>query len=208
MPKIAQPPHHARHLPRYIAFLAGKRIAEGSETEITAQLAALSVSPFAYPSAATEPAQALVFDLTSGEQIELPAAPTPTSAEPAAPVRPGRPRLGVVAREITLLPHDWEWLSQQPGGASVTLRKLVLAARRLREGDDRVRQAKVACYRFITAIAGNEPGFEEATRALFAEKPESFMQQTKAWPEDVRAHARNLADAAFSIAPTQPKITA
>ena len=205
MPKIAPPPHHAPHLPRYIAFFAGKRIAEGSETEITAQLAALSVTALADPSAATDPTQALVFDLTTGEQIELPAAPTPTSAEPTAPPRPGRPRLGVVAREITLLPHDWQWLSQQPGGASVTLRKLVLAARRLREGDDQVRQAKVACYRFITAIAGNEPGFEEATRALFTGKSERFVQQTEAWPADVRAHAIRLADAAFSIATSQPK---
>ena len=35
---------------------------------------------------------------------------------------PGRPKLGVVSREITLLPRHWDWLNSQPGGASVALR--------------------------------------------------------------------------------------
>lgn len=191
MPKL---PNH----PRYIAFLAGKRIAEGTETEIATQLAAQMAAPFACPATDTNPSQALVFDLLSGEQIELPAHSAPASNEPIQPARPGRPRLGVVAREITLLPHDWEWLGQQPGGASVTLRKLVLKARRMSEGADRIRQAQVVCYRFINAIAGNEPGFEEATRALFTGQADRFTAHTETWPADVRDHARHLAAAAFA----------
>ena len=52
--------------------------------------------------------------------------------EPTPPANrsPGRPKLGVVAREITLLPRHWEWLARQSGGASVAIRKLVDEARR------------------------------------------------------------------------------
>src|SRR5262245_35394061 len=28
----------------------------------------------------------------------------------------GRPKLGVIAREVTLLPRHWDWLATQPGG--------------------------------------------------------------------------------------------
>lgn len=194
--------------PRYVAFQRGKRVAEGSEAEIAAQLAALSISPYAYgaygasEANADHTAQAMVFDLATGERIELMPDAAPLPAEPDAPAPPpagpGRPKLGVVAREVTLLPHDWEWLSQQPGGASVTLRKLVLNARRMSAGADRARLAKIVCYRFITAIAGHETGYEEATRALFTGKPDLFAAHTESWPADVRDHARLLANAAFA----------
>jgi hypothetical protein len=88
-------------------------------------------------------------------------------------------------------------LSSQPGGASVALRKLVEEARRANEGKDRIRRAQEVAYRFMSAMAGNEPGFEEATRALFAGDPARFDEQTSAWPADVRDHARKLATAAF-----------
>src|ERR1700690_3457045 len=80
------------------------------------------------------PAPVLIFDDLSGEVIEVDFRGTPadvlkTLSEPA-PRGPGRPRLGVVAREVKLLPRHWDWLASQPGGASVALRKLVEEARR------------------------------------------------------------------------------
>jgi hypothetical protein len=111
--------------------------------------------------------------------------------------RPGRPKLGVVAREVTLLPRHWEWLATQPGSASVALRKLVEHARVAKQGKDRQRRAQESAYRFLSAMAGNEPGFEEATRALFGGKPERFAAVIEAWPIDLREHAKKLAAAAF-----------
>jgi hypothetical protein len=110
---------------------------------------------------------------------------------------PGRPRLGVIAREVTLLPRHWEWLSAQPGGASVALRKLVEEARRTRGESERVRRAQENAYRFMRAIAGNLAGFEEASRALFARDRAKFATQTETWPDDVRAYALELASDAF-----------
>ncbi len=117
-----------------------------------------------------------------------------------APRGPGRPRLGVVAREVTLLPRHWEWLNSQPGGASVALRKLVEEARRVNGNKDRIRQAQEAAYRFMSAMAGNEPGFEEALRALFAGNRDRFDELVDLWPIDVREHAKKLAAAAFRAA--------
>ena len=149
----------------------------------------------------------LVFDDVTSEQIDLnlsaggPDLPESMTriAEPSAegPRGPGRPRLGVVAREVTLLPRHWEWLGSQPGGASVALRKLVEAARKANEGKDRQRRAQEAAYRFMSALAGNLPGFEEAIRALFAADRVRFDEHVEAWPPDVRDHARKLAAAAF-----------
>ncbi|MFZ4688571.1 MAG: DUF2239 family protein [Polymorphobacter sp.] len=102
----------------------------------------------------------------------------------AAPGR-GRPRLGVVAREVTLLPRHWEWLAAQPGGASVALRRLVDAARRAGDGESRA--ARDAAYRFMAAIAGDLPGFEAAARALFAGDADAFAGQIAAWPADIAA---------------------
>jgi hypothetical protein len=110
---------------------------------------------------------------------------------------PGRPKLGVVAREVTLLPRHWEWLSQQPGGASVALRKLLEEARRVNADKDRQRQAEEAAYRFMSAMAGNEPGYEEALRALFGGNRVRFEEMVARWPQDVREHAIGLAAAAF-----------
>ena len=139
--------------PRYVAFQRGKRVAEGFEAEIAAQLAAASISPYAYgalDAGFDASAQAMVFDLATGERIELMPDTALVAAQPdlpaPPPAGPGRPKLGVISREVTLLPHDWEWLNQQPGGASVTLRKLVLTARRMSQGADRARQAKIVWY--------------------------------------------------------------
>lgn len=114
---------------------------------------------------------------------------------------PGRPKLGVVAREVTLLPRHWEWLSSQPGGASVALRKLVEEARRANQHADRIRRSQESAYRFMTAMAGDAPGFEEATRALFAGDRARFDELVGPWPTDVREHARRLAAAALGAEP-------
>ena len=142
----------------------------------------------------------LVFDDATGRQIDLDTRGTPdeisvryseiASAEPRGR---GRPRLGVVAREVTLLPRHWDWLNSQPGGASVALRKLVDHARRASGDRDRVRAAQESAYRFMSAIAGNLPGFEEATRALFAYDRRHFGELIAGWPEDVRDYAVRLA---------------
>src|SRR5271165_3954600 len=103
-------------------------------------------------------------------------APAPPEVEP--PRGPGRPKLGVVAREVTLLPRHWEWLNSQPGGASVALRKLVEDARKKYAGRDRIRLAQEAAYRFMSAMAGNEPGFEEAARALYRRNRQRFEEMS------------------------------
>ena len=159
----------------------------------------------------------LIFDDTTSEPIEVdfrgtvqellkriaatadigPSAAASTPPEGTVPRGPGRPKLGVVAREITLLPRHWEWLAAQPGGASVALRKLVEDARRVNADKDRVRRARESSYRFMSAMAGDRPGFEEATRALFAGNRERFEEQTARWPADVRDHALRLAASSF-----------
>ncbi len=116
----------------------------------------------------------------------------------AEPRGRGRPRLGVVAREVTLLPRHWEWLAAEPGGASVALRRLVDEARRNGGARQRQRVAREAAYRFMSAMAGDFPGFEEATRALFASDRARFERQMAGWPDDVRSHALELASPGFA----------
>jgi uncharacterized protein len=124
----------------------------------------------------------------------------PAQDEPPedAPRGRGRPKLGVVAREVTLLPRHWDWLGAQPGGASVVLRRLVDAARHASEARQHVRAAQEAAHRFMTALAGNLPNYEDALRALYAGERGRFEEANAAWPEDVRDYARELAEAAFA----------
>jgi hypothetical protein len=147
----------------------------------------------------------LVFDDATGRVVDLDLRGTDAEVlarlEPPAPEGPrgrGRPRLGVVPREVTLLPRHWDWLNAQPGGASVALRKLVEEARRSAEGERGPRRAKEAAYAFMSAMAGDEPGYEEAIRALFAGDGERFKDETRGWPADVGGHAALLAAPAFS----------
>jgi hypothetical protein len=143
--------------------------------------------------------QLIDFDLrgTSDEILARLSAEARPEQTPGPARGPGRPKLGVVAREVTLLPRHWEWLSAQPGGASVALRKLVEAARVTHAGADRRRAAQQAADRFMSALAGNEPGYEEAARALYGGDRLRFEQSMVAWPADVRDHAVRLAAAAF-----------
>jgi hypothetical protein len=145
----------------------------------------------------------LLFDDTTGRTFDIDIRGTNDEViarlERASPAResevrgPGRPKLGVVAREVTLLPRHWDWLSAQPGGASVTLRKLVEEARRATEGKGQARAARDAAYQFMHAIAGDRPNFEEATRALYADDRARFAALIADWPKDVREHATTLA---------------
>jgi hypothetical protein len=177
---------------RCTAFEGSRRIASGELTEVAAAVRAAV-------DRGTD-AGILVFDDHTSELIELGSRGAEMSLEREAPRRPGRPRLGVVAREVTLLPRHWDWLGQQPGGASAALRRLVDQARKAGQGIDRVRRAREVTYRFMSAMAGDEPGFEEATRALFADDRQRFDQLTMPWPVDVRDHARKLALAAWPAA--------
>ena len=186
----------------YVAFAGTKRIAAGSLREVASQAKAVWDRD--------RWIQVLVFDDVNSQQVEVDfsgsaedvVARIDPGTEPVPPPeseirRPGRPKLGVVAREVTLLPRHWEWLASQPGGASVALRKLVEEARCANQGKDRRRRALESAYRFLSAMAGNEAGFEEAARALFAGNRDSFNQIVKPWPTDVRDHAKRLAAVTF-----------
>ena len=136
-------------------------------------------------------ASVLVFNAATGAVKDLDLRGTEAEViaryAPAAAASPrrGRPKLGVVAREVTLLPRHWEWLASQPGGASIALRKLVEAARKHETGGA-ARTRREAAYRFMSAMAGNLPGFEEASRALFADEIERLEHVSQAWPPDIR----------------------
>jgi hypothetical protein len=188
----------------YIAFEGDRRVAFGDLRSV-ARAAKQALDH-------NRDAAVLIFDGTSSGPVDLdfrgnvddvlarlPVAREVVDTEPERPVSrgPGRPKLGVVAREVTLLPRHWEWLAQQSGGASVALRKLVDEARRANKDKDRIRHAQETAYRFIAAMAENKPHYEEVARALFAGDAKRFESWTASWPADVRDHARRLAAAAF-----------
>jgi len=156
----------------------------------------------------------LVFDALTSMPKELDLRGTPADvvarlvapaqvSVPAEPVR-GRPKLGVVAREVTLLPRHWDWLGSQPGGASVALRKLVEEARRADGKLGEARVARDAVYSFMAAMAGAEPDYDEAARALFAGNTAAFLELIQTWSADVRDHVARLASLAFGDAPDLP----
>lgn len=118
---------------------------------------------------------------------------SPSDIEAPEPRGRGRPRLGVVSREVTLLPRQWEWLAAQPSGASATLRRLVDEAKRRNGAQQKRRAAQEAAYRFMLGIAGDLPGYEEATRALFADDRPRLEKWMAGWPGDIRAHVLRLA---------------
>lgn len=204
------------------AFEGSQRIATGALNDV-APVAKRAVDKWA---ASNAPLAVLIFNDATSEVIELdwrgspdefaarlaaqaaamevhttdhqPADETSSSSSASSPRGPGRPRLGVVAREVTLLPRHWEWLGTQSGGASVALRKLVEDASRASGVQDRVRQCRAVGYKFMSTMAGHEPGFEEASRALFAGDQAGLDARIAAWPVDVQAHLRRvLADAFF-----------
>jgi uncharacterized protein len=187
---------------QFTAFMGDQRLASGPLAEV-----ALTVMK-ASRSAAERPI--IIFDDASGRAIDLdlrgtewdivarlpqPASEIVADDDPAEPEPRGRgrPKLGVVAREVTLLPRHWEWLGAQPGGASVALRKLVEEARRKSGDRDRSRAAREAAYHFMSTMAGNLRHFEEASRALFADDRRRFAELIAGWPGDIRDHVVKLA---------------
>ena len=189
----------------YIAFEGERRIASGDLSEV-ARAARQMLDR-------RKDASILILDDKTSAPVEidfrgsvddvlarLPKQDLSAIAEDAAvklPRGPGRPKLGVVAREVTLLPRHWDWLSQQKGGASVAIRKLIDQARKTSEDKDRIRFAQEAAYRFMSTMAGNRPHYEEAIRALFAHHHKRFENLVAEWPADVRDHASRLAKRAF-----------
>lgn len=189
---------------RCTAFLGSRRIASGEMAEVVVQVKEVIDRG--------EEELILIFDDLTSEVIEVDfrgtisdvlkrlEKPTTRNSSPATPENkdqnvprgPGRPKLGVVSREVTLLPRHWDWLNSQPGGASVALRKLVDEARRSYSDRDRVRHSQNAAYKFMYAMAGNLAGFEEATRALFAGDSKRFDVLVSSWPADIRDHARKI----------------
>ena len=192
--------------PAYLAFEGDRRIASGDLREV-ARAAKETLDH-------RKEASIIVFDGTTSATVDIDfrgavtdvLARLPGDISTDAPAEdaavtvargPGRPKLGVVAREITLLPRHWEWLARQPGGASVAIRKLVEQASRTGEDKDRLRQAQEAAYRFMSVTAGNKPHYEDAIRALFAGDPVRFEKLIADWPADIRGHALRLAARAF-----------
>ena len=189
-----------RHL--HTAFTGHRRLATGPLHEVAlAVKRALAADPTA---------TALVFSDATGRPVDLDlrgtraqvaaryAPPrdeaTTDAGESPVPRGRGRPRLGVVAREVTLLPQHWEWLAAQPGGISVALRKLVHHAMRSGAEREALTRARERAYAFMAAVAGDLPGFEEAARALFAGDGSKLARVTARWPADVRAHVARLAE--------------
>jgi hypothetical protein len=185
------------------AFTGDRRLATGSRCDVARAIRA------ACPGGAD--GAVLVFDDETGAQIDLDLreplpASTPASdgGDEAEGRRAGRPKLGVVSREVTLLPRHWEWLAGQPGGASVTLRKLVDAARRADIEQGGPRRAREAADRFMGAVLGNAPRYEDASRALYRGDGALFFTLTDDWPTDMRDHARRLAAPSFGDGSATP----
>jgi hypothetical protein len=185
----------------FTAFEGQRRLATGPLAEVALavkQAAPSAAEPIAIFSDST--GRATDLDLRGSPEDVLARLPSlagaslmPDEISSGEPRGRGRPRLGVVAREVTLLPRHWEWLNAQPGGASVALRKLVDDARRSSGDRDRQRAARDAAYHFMSAMAGNLPHFEEASRALFADDRRRFTGQIATWPADIRDHVVKLA---------------
>lgn len=189
----------------YTAFAGQQRIAAGTLVEIAETVKAASE--------AGAP-RLLVFDDNTGQVRELDLRGSlqdvlqrlgPSDEETRATLTPaarGRPKLGVTAREVTLLPSHWEWLATQPGGASAALRRLVDKARR--SGDDKNRQAQEAARRVMLALAGDFPDFEEATRAFYADDFDRFDQISATWPGDVGEYVRTQVQRVATIGAKEP----
>lgn len=161
------------------AFAGDLWIATGDEGEVRAALRAMG----------EEAQNILLFDDATGRQVDIDLrGPVVEQARGR-----GRPRLGVQPREVTLLPRHWDWLAIQPGGASATLRRLVEQARKASATTPDPRAAMDAAYHFMTAIAGDRPGYEAAIRALFGRDGAQFATLTQEWPSGIRDHARALA---------------
>jgi len=182
------------------AFDGHRRIASGTPEKV-----ALAVRDHLAQHRASTPlvlddatGHALEFDLRGSAEDVRARLQAATEATPV-PRGPGRPKLGVVPKEVTLLPRHWEWLARQPGGASVTLRRLVEEARRAGSAKEQARQAGEAVDRAMRTLAGDLPGYEEASRTFWRGEQPAFERLTKPWPADVRSYVRRLAKLAWAV---------
>jgi hypothetical protein len=186
----------------YTAFLGNRRIVSGDlKTMLLRTKAEIDRGP-------TEPI--LIFEDQTGQQVDFNFQGSPDEVlERAVPNKarsgPGRPKLGVVSREVSLLPRHWEWLEQQPQGSSAALRRLVDEARKREPGKERARRARDAASKFMWVMAGNLPSFEEASRALFTNDHPRLDELTRAWPEDIRTHVFRLVDEADRFERAEPE---
>ncbi len=178
-------------LPRYCVFAGGRLIARGEFGEIVSPLKQHGDTSADIP---------LIFDDTSGKAVDFDLTGTADEvvARHVAGTRsgPGRPKLGVVGREVSLLPRHWEWLEEQPNGISAAIRRLVDEARKREPGEQRARRMRSALSRIMWALAGDLPNFEEATRALFEPDDARLTELIAAWPADVRQYVRDRASEA------------
>lgn len=187
---------------RCTAFEGHRRIAAGSPQEVARAVRQAMDEGTAQAPLILDDATGYPLELDLRGSVDEVLARLRPSAETAAPRGPGRPKLGVVAREVTLLPRHWDWLGRQPGGASVTLRRLVEEARRAGSAREQARQASEAADRTMRTLAGDLPGFEEASRAFWRGERARFDHLTLDWPTDVRQHLLQLAHRAWDTAAT------
>lgn len=186
----------------YTAFDGHKLLTQGPLEDVVLKLKRhLKSNPNSSP---------LVFSDSSGKQMDFDMHGTEkevlqklhiyrgTDGAPTLNQGPGRPKLGVVAREISLLPRHWEWLSTQSGGASATLRRLVDETKKTSFGKDLVKQAQERTYKYMSAIAGDLPNYEEALRALYKKDKALFKTQISDWPSDIKEYAKTLSIEVFS----------
>jgi hypothetical protein len=191
----------------WVAFAAASRIVAGEPAAVASAVKQWQAQADNKPVLVFDRADGRVIDLDlRGTESQVAArygSPLPGSVLEVSRDR-GRPKLGVTSREVTLLPRHWDWLADQQGGASGTLRRLVDAAIRDRRGADQVRRATEAAYRFMSALAGDLQEFEEASRALFARDRVGFEARTSEWPDDVRAELGRFVELVFGNEETQP----
>jgi len=181
--------------PAYVAFAGARRVAAGTLPEV------LPVLKRRFDRDRSE--TVLVFEVETGRQVDfdLRGSLEEVLARvlPAVPRGPGRPRLGVTSREVSLLPRHWDWLEQQPNGISPAIRRLVEQAIKSQPGRDRARQIRAALSNFLSAVAGDRPNYEEACRALFARDTARFEVLIARWPKDIREFALHWATEASRV---------
>jgi len=173
----------------YTAFAGARRIAAGNRDSILSQIKQ-------YTDSSEE--RVLIFEDISGKQVDFDFSGSIDDVLERARARspkagPGRPKLGVVGREISLLPRHWDWLEDQPNGISAAIRRLVDEARKREPGAQRARRLRDGIARFMWSMGGDLPNFEEATRALYGESDARLEELIAPWPDDVREHVLRLA---------------
>ena len=167
----------------FTGFRGSKQFASGPLTEVAVRAKELSDED--------PEIQLLVINDRTSHVVEV-----VTEKTSGKPVR-GRPKLGVVSKEITLLPRQWEWLGKQRGGASATIRRLVDVAVKETASDMAIREVRDVTYGFLTIMAGDLPHYEEALRELYAGNETDFKERIKEWPEDILAHIEKISKGAF-----------